>query len=56
MLSVAVSGDGQWVVSGSKDRYVHFWDARTAALQFMLQGHKNSGLSPLLLFSLTRDI
>ncbi|EAU89183.1 transcriptional repressor [Coprinopsis cinerea okayama7 len=26
VLSVAVSGDGQWVVSGSKDRGVQFWD------------------------------
>ncbi|KAG5635710.1 hypothetical protein H0H81_010335 [Sphagnurus paluster] len=45
VLSVAVSHDGQWVVSGSKDRCVQFWDSRTAALQFMLQGHKNSVIS-----------
>ena len=45
MLSVAVSHDGQWVVSGSKDRGVQFWDARTAAVQCMLQGHKNSVIS-----------
>lgn len=43
MLSVAVSHDGQWVVSGSKDRGVQFWDAKTANVQCMLQGHKNSG-------------
>lgn len=43
MLSVAVSHDGQWVVSGSKDRGVQFWDAKTATAQCMLQGHKNSG-------------
>lgn len=43
MLSVAVSHDGQWVVSGSKDRGVQFWDSRTAIVQCMLQGHKNSG-------------
>lgn len=43
VLSVAVSHDGQWVVSGSKDRGVQFWDARTAVVQCMLQGHKNSG-------------
>ena len=49
VLSVAVSHDGQWVVSGSKDRGVQFWDAKTAIVQFMLQGHKNSGpLSPPL--------
>ena len=43
VLSVAVSHDGQWVVSGSKDRGVQFWDAKTAVVQCMLQGHKNSG-------------
>jgi glucose repression regulatory protein TUP1 len=45
VLSVAVSHDGQWVVSGSKDRGVQFWDARTAVVQCMLQGHKNSVIS-----------
>ncbi|KAI0066995.1 WD40 repeat-like protein [Artomyces pyxidatus] len=45
VLSVAVSHDGQWVVSGSKDRGVQFWDARTATVQLMLQGHKNSVIS-----------
>ena len=45
VLSVAVSHDGQWVVSGSKDRGVQFWDARSAAVQCMLQGHKNSVIS-----------
>ena len=43
VLSVALSPDGQWIVSGSKDRGVQFWDPRTAQPQFMLQGHKNSG-------------
>jgi len=43
VLSVAVSHDGHWVVSGSKDRGVQFWDSRTAIVQCMLQGHKNSG-------------
>ena len=48
VLSVAVSHDGQWVVSGSKDRGVQFWDAKSAIVQLMLQGHKNSGpLSPI---------
>lgn len=45
VLSVAVSHDGQWVVSGSKDRGVQFWDAKSAVVQCMLQGHKNSGES-----------
>lgn len=30
VLSVAVSHDGQWVVSGSKDRGVQFWEAHSA--------------------------
>jgi glucose repression regulatory protein TUP1 len=46
VLSVAVSHDGQWVVSGSKDRGVQFWDAKSAIVQLMLQGHKNSGALP----------
>ncbi|KAK0192449.1 WD40-repeat-containing domain protein [Armillaria mellea] len=45
VLSVAVSHDGQWVVSGSKDRGVQFWDSRTAIMHCMLQGHKNSVIS-----------
>jgi len=45
VLSVAVSHDGKWVVSGSKDRCVQFWDARTGQMQLMLQGHKNSVIS-----------
>jgi general transcriptional corepressor TUP1 len=49
VLSVAISHDGQWVVSGSKDRGVQFWDKNGVA-QLMLQGHKNSGGCPLSLF------
>ncbi|KZP01924.1 WD40 repeat-like protein [Athelia psychrophila] len=45
VLSVAVSHDGQWVASGSKDRGVRLWDSRTAIVQCMLQGHKNSVIS-----------
>ncbi|KAJ7829036.1 chromatin associated protein [Mycena leptocephala] len=44
VLSVAVSHDGQWIVSGSKDRGVQFWD-RSGVVQCMLQGHKNSVIS-----------
>ena len=42
-MSVAVSHDGAWVVSGSKDRSVQFWDSRSAIAQCVIQGHKNSG-------------
>ncbi|KAJ7443826.1 chromatin associated protein [Mycena latifolia] len=45
VLSVAVAHDGEWVVSGSKDRGVQFWDAKTGVVQCMLQGHKNSVIS-----------
>ena len=43
VLSVALTPDSQWVLSGSKDRGVQFWDPRTGDTQLMLQGHKNSG-------------
>ncbi|KAI9318653.1 WD40-repeat-containing domain protein [Dichotomocladium elegans] len=45
VLSVACTPDSNWIVSGSKDRSVQFWDPRTGATQFMLQGHKNSVIS-----------
>ncbi|KKF92602.1 Transcriptional repressor rco-1 [Ceratocystis platani] len=45
VLSVAFTPDGQWVMSGSKDRGVQFWDPRTGSTQLMLQGHKNSVIS-----------
>ena len=45
VLSVAVSHDGSWVVSGSKDRSVQFWDARNGVVQCTVQGHKNSVIS-----------
>jgi glucose repression regulatory protein TUP1 len=45
VLSVSMSSDSRWVVSGSKDRCVHVWDSNTAVLQLMLQGHKNSVIS-----------
>ena len=43
VLSVAVSSDGRWVISGSRDRAVRLWDANTAVTQCMLLGHSNSG-------------
>lgn len=45
VLSVALTPDGEWVLSGSKDRGVQFWDPRTGDTQLMLQGHKNSVIS-----------
>ena len=44
VLSVAVSHDGKWVVSGSKDRGVRFWDPKSGIVQFTLdKDHENSG-------------
>lgn len=43
VLSVGVTNDGRWVVSGSKDRGVQFYDTKSKAVQLLLQGHKNSG-------------
>jgi len=40
---VALTPHGDWVLSGSKDRGVQFWDPHTGVAQLMLQGHKNSG-------------
>ncbi|KAL2050771.1 hypothetical protein ABVK25_009009 [Lepraria finkii] len=45
VLSVAMTPDGEWVMSGSKDRGVQFWNPRTGDTQLMLQGHKNSVIS-----------
>jgi len=45
VLSVALTPDSNWVLSGSKDRGVQFWDPRTGQTQLMLQGHKNSVIS-----------
>lgn len=42
---MALTPDGAWVVSGSKDRGVQFWNPETALPLFMLQGHKNSVIS-----------
>lgn len=45
VLSVALTPDGAWVLSGSKDRGVQFWDPVTGVTQLHLQGHKNSVIS-----------
>ena len=41
VMSASVSPDGQWVVSGSDDKSVLFWDTRNAQAQFALHGHKH---------------
>jgi len=47
VYSVAVSHDGQWVASGSRDGTVQFWDAKSGIVQLMLKGHTDAGpLSP----------
>ena len=38
--SIAISPDGQWVVSASADHAVRIWDLRNGALQCTLSGHK----------------
>ena len=43
VYSVAVSHDGRWVVSGSSDKTVQFWDAKSGIVQLMLEGHTNPG-------------
>ncbi|KAH9171701.1 WD40-repeat-containing domain protein [Lactarius sanguifluus] len=45
VLTMAVSHDGQWVVSGSKDNGVQFSDSRSAITQFKLLGHGNPIIS-----------
>ena len=42
VLSAAISHDGQWVVSGSEDGIVRFWDKHGRA-QLTLQGHQHYG-------------
>ena len=42
-LTVTTSPDGQWVISGSKDSSVQFWNLTDGRPQFRLQGHTNSG-------------
>jgi general transcriptional corepressor TUP1 len=44
VMSVAMSQDGEWIVSGHADGGVQFWDARTREIQLVLRGHKRYGL------------
>ena len=45
VISVAIPNDGQWIVSASKDRNVHFWDPLSGEVHVCVQGHKNSVIS-----------
>jgi glucose repression regulatory protein TUP1 len=42
VYSVAVSHDGQWIVSGSRDRTVLIWDASNGVVHCMIDGHWDS--------------
>ena len=42
VTSLAVSPDRKWVVSGSNDRCIRFFDLEAATLHSMIQGHNNS--------------
>lgn len=53
---MALTPDGEWVLSGSKDRGVQFWDPRTGDTQLMLQGHKNSGIYDLFPSHFSRGV
>ncbi|GAW14127.1 hypothetical protein ANO14919_035210 [Xylariales sp. No.14919] len=45
VLSVAFTPDASWVISGSKDQGVRFWDPHTGDTVLTLQGHENSVIS-----------
>ncbi|CCK69778.1 chromatin-silencing transcriptional regulator TUP1 KNAG_0D00250 [Huiozyma naganishii CBS 8797] len=45
VLSVTTTANDEFVLSGSKDRGVLFWDTNTGNPLLMLQGHRNSVIS-----------
>lgn len=45
VLSVCSTPDSEYILSGSKDRGVIFWDQFSGNPLFMLQGHRNSVIS-----------
>ena len=44
-LCTVVTPDNHWVISGSKDCSMYFWDLRTGISQVMIQGHRNTVIS-----------
>jgi glucose repression regulatory protein TUP1 len=42
VLITAFSRDGKWMLSGSKDRCVVFWDIELGTLHHIISGHKNT--------------
>ena len=42
---MGLGGGVSYIMSGSKDRGVVFWDVNSGVPQLLLQGHKNSGES-----------
>lgn len=45
VLSVCLTAKNEYIISGSKDRGVVFWDERLGNPLLMLQGHRNSVIS-----------
>jgi len=45
VLSVGFSPDGRWIITGSKDRSVVFWDKQTRRSVLKQMGYKNSVIS-----------
>ena len=45
VLSVAISGDGQMIVSGSRDTTLKLWDVETRELMKTIEGHSKGVIS-----------
>ncbi|RSM04365.1 hypothetical protein CDV31_010067 [Fusarium ambrosium] len=45
VVSVAVTPDGNGLISGSRDKCLQYWDMNTGIAQFMLQCHTNTIIS-----------
>lgn len=44
-ISTVISPDGHWIVSGSGDHIVRFWNSTSGQVQYNLTGHSSSVLS-----------